>query len=55
MTEHDRGEQELQQIDMEVGEPWEPWETKLVGWSIAIGIVVLVLGGWLINATILAH
>ncbi len=53
MAEHDRDMMELQ--DMEQGEPWEPWESKLVGWSIAIGIAVLVLGGWLINATILAH
>jgi hypothetical protein len=45
----------MPETGMEQGEPWEPWETKLVGWSIAIGIVVLVIGGWLINVTILAH
>ena len=35
-------------------EPWEPWETKLVLYSIGIGIVVLVIGGWLVNHFILS-
>ena len=26
-------------------EPWENWETKLIGWSLIIGFVVLVIGG----------
>ena len=30
-------------------EPWESWETKLVAYSIGIGIVVLIIGGLLIN------
>jgi hypothetical protein len=33
----------------EHAEPWEPWETKLVLYSLGIGIVVLVIGGLLIN------
>jgi hypothetical protein len=34
-------------------EPWEPWEAKLVGWSIAIGFVSLIILGVLINLFIL--
>ncbi len=34
-------------IDKLVGEmePWESWETKLIWWSIIIGLIVLVIGG----------
>jgi len=35
-------------------EPWEPWETKLVVWSIGIGLVSLAVLGTIINMTILA-
>ncbi|MEN8131212.1 MAG: hypothetical protein ABFS45_13675 [Pseudomonadota bacterium] len=35
------------------GEPWESWETQLVVWSIGIGIVGLIILGWLINTFIL--
>jgi len=38
-----------QAIDSEEAEPWEKWETKLVLYSVGIGIVVLVVGGLLIN------
>lgn len=34
-------------------EPWEPWETKLVTWSIGIGLVSLAILGAIINMTIL--
>ena len=34
-------------------EPWEPWETKLVGGSIGIALVALIILGWLINTFIL--
>ena len=34
-------------------EPWEGWETKLVVYSIAIGIAVLIVGGLLVNHFIL--
>lgn len=34
-------------------EPWEPWETKLVVWSLAIGLVSLAVLGVIINMTIL--
>jgi hypothetical protein len=34
-------------------EPWEPWETQLVGWSIGIGLAGLVVLGFLINTFIL--
>ncbi|MBO8128169.1 MAG: hypothetical protein H0Z39_03085 [Peptococcaceae bacterium] len=38
---------------IEAAEPWEPWETKLVWYSIGIGIAGLVILGVIINATIL--
>lgn len=34
-------------------EPWESWETSLVVWCIGIGIVSLVVLGWLVNTLIL--
>ena len=34
-------------------EPWEPWETKLVVWSIGLAVAALVVLGWLINTYIL--
>ncbi len=34
-------------------EPWEPWETQLVGWSIGIGLAGLLVLGVLINIFIL--
>jgi len=36
-----------------VPEPWETWETRLVTWSISIGIVGLVVLGTLINLFLL--
>ena len=35
-------------------EPWESWETSLVVWCISIGIVGLIILGWLVNAFILS-
>ncbi len=34
-------------------EPWDDWETKLVWWSIGIGIAGLIILGTIINLTIL--
>lgn len=34
-------------------EPWESWESRLVGWSIGIGFVGLVVLGLLINIFLL--
>jgi hypothetical protein len=34
-------------------EAWEPWETKLVLWSLALGVTGLVLLGWLVDHFIL--
>lgn len=34
-------------------EPWESWETKLIGWSMGIGIIGLVILGYLINTYLL--
>ncbi|MBM7855214.1 hypothetical protein JOC37_001599 [Desulfohalotomaculum tongense] len=39
--------------DIESPEPWEPWETKLVIYSLGIGIGVLIIGGILINKLLL--
>lgn len=36
-----------------VPEPWESWETSLVVGSIALGVVGLVLLGWLVDRFIL--
>lgn len=36
-------------------EPWEFWETKLVMWSLVIGIGALVVLGGIINITILSR
>jgi hypothetical protein len=44
---------DLSKIEMKEAEPWERWETKLVAWSVGIGIVLLIVGGYLINAFIL--
>jgi hypothetical protein len=35
------------------GEPWEPWETSLVLGSLGVGVVGLVLLGWLVTRFIL--
>jgi len=34
-------------------EPWETWETQLVGWSIGLGLGGLVVLGFLINKFLL--
>ena len=34
-------------------EPWEPWETKLVSWSIGLAIIGVIILGWLIDTYIL--
>jgi hypothetical protein len=34
-------------------EPWEPWETKLVTWSIGIAIIGLIILSWLISTFVL--
>ena len=41
------------EVEIEEGEAWEPWETKLVAISIVIGIGVLVVGGILANLLLL--
>ncbi len=45
---------EIAGIELGEGEPWEPWETKLVVWSIAVGLLVLLVGGYLVHTLILA-
>ncbi len=46
---------DLEGADVALGdpEPWEPWETQLVVWSLGIGLVALVVLGVIINLTIL--
>ncbi len=34
-------------------QPWDPIESKLVGYSIILGIIALVVLGFIINVTIL--
>lgn len=34
-------------------EPWEPWETKLVLWSVGAGLALLAALGFFVNITIL--
>jgi hypothetical protein len=47
--------EEFEAVEVPIGaaEPWESWETKLCLWSLAIGIVGLVILGALVNAFIL--
>jgi hypothetical protein len=35
-------------------EPWERWETRLVAGSIAVGLLGLVVLGWLVDRFILS-
>lgn len=34
-------------------EPWEPWETKLISYSLIFGVLALIILGIIINMTIL--
>jgi len=34
-------------------QPWDPIESKLVGYSIVLGIIALIVLGFIINVTIL--
>ncbi len=56
---HRTGGLHMDEIDTESAlgeaEPWEDWESGLVGWSIGIGVVLLVIFGAIINMTILAN
>lgn len=40
-------------VAIEAPEPWEPWETKLVVWSVAIGVGGLIIFGILVNIYLL--
>ncbi|EDN68489.1 hypothetical protein BGP_6078 [Beggiatoa sp. PS] len=65
MTEHDLEQATKEQIvtglslkeagesALENPEPWEPWETSLVLWSLLIGIGGLIILGTLINIFLL--
>ncbi len=44
---------EALEVEIDEHEPWEAWETKLVTYSIGLGIAGLVVLGVLVNAFIL--
>jgi hypothetical protein len=48
-------EEEFEALEVEIDEcePWEEWETKLVTYSIGLGIAGLVVMGVLVNAFLL--
>ncbi len=46
-------ELEAVEVPIDAAEEWESWETKLCLWSLAIGIVGLVILGVLVNTFIL--
>jgi hypothetical protein len=48
-----RGERPSEDALSGTPEPWEPWETKLVVGSIALGALGLVVLGWLVDRFIL--
>ncbi len=48
--EVDRSAEEL----LGEAEPWESWETALVGYSLAIGLTGVVVLGWLVDKYILS-
>ncbi len=41
------------EVAIDAPEPWEPFETQLVGWSIGIGIAGLIVLGTLVNIYLL--
>lgn len=41
------------EIAIDAPEPWEGWETRLVVWSVLVGIAGLVVFGTLINIYLL--
>ena len=41
------------EVSIDAPEPWEPWETQLVGLSVGIGIAALIVLGTLINIYLL--
>lgn len=40
-------------VAIEEPEPWEAWETKLVVWSVSIGVAGLIVFGILVNIYLL--
>jgi hypothetical protein len=53
MTPSEAEEHRSAEVLLGEAEPWEPWETKLIVWSIGIGIGGLIVLGFLINTFIL--
>lgn len=52
MTEETKSNSQVEELFTNP-EPWEPWENKLVVWSIITAIVGLAILGFLINWLIL--
>jgi len=44
---------EHSEVAIDAPEPWEPFETQLVSWSIGIGIAGLIILGTLVNIYLL--
>ncbi len=44
---------EAPEVEIDECEPWEDWETKLVTYSISLGVAGLVVMGVLVNAFLL--
>jgi hypothetical protein len=55
LTDMNEHEQQLVGAEALAGEPeaWEPWETRLVVGSLAIGTAGLIVLGWLVDRFIL--
>lgn len=56
LTDLNEQEEQLVGPDALAGEPepWEPWETRLVVGSLAIGAAGLIVLGWLVDRFILS-
>jgi hypothetical protein len=52
-TQSPKGKDNSRESVLGEPEPWEPWETKLCLWSLGIGIVTLLILGFLINQFLL--
>ncbi len=54
MSEESESEHKSAEELLGEAEPWESWETALVGGSMGVGLAGLVILGWLVNKFILS-
>ncbi|MEN8108165.1 MAG: hypothetical protein ABFS22_09180 [Pseudomonadota bacterium] len=54
ITSEDEEEHRSAEALLGEAEPWDSWETALVGYSMAVGLAGLVVLGWLIDKYILS-